>query len=206
MSDKELKRNGSGYVDPTAYAAMRTMDATVGGITVQPGSVWRAMFGNTPSLLAVIATHYEYATILVLHEEAKTSRIVGFTTLSGEEYYGFPDMVSYKFYADFDTMEGQLSPDAFALLLDKTAESLGLRQTATVNADELAECWAKVDRLKAQNGGLQERNEKLEAELVKLKTERTPADDAQQEIARLTAQRDLYKEEYKELLASLIGK
>jgi len=63
-----------------------------------------------------------------------------------------------------------------------------------------------VDRLRAQKEGLQERNKELEAELAKLKTECTPADDAQQEIARLTAQRDLYKEEYKELLASLIGK
>jgi cell division protein FtsB len=182
------------------------MDATVGGIAVQAGSIWRAMFGNVPRLLVVIATHYEYATILVLHEEAKTSRIVGFTTLSGEEYYGFPDMVSYKFYADFDTLEGQLTPDAFDLLLNKTAESLGLRQTASVIADQVAECWDKMDRLRAQNEGLQERNKELEAELVKLKTECTPADDAQQEIARLTAQRDLYKEEYKELLASLIGK
>lgn len=206
MSDKELRRNGSGYVDPTAYAAMRTMDATVGGIAVQAGSIWRAMFGNVPRLLVVIATHYEYATILVLHEEAKTSRIVGFTTLSGEEYYGFPDMVSYKFYADFDTLEGQLTPDAFNLLLDKTAESLGLRQIAPVIADQVAECWGKVDRLRAQNEGLQERNNALEAELEKLKTERAPADGAQQEIARLTAQRDLYKEEYKELLDSLIGK
>lgn len=208
MSDKELRRNGSGYVNPTAYAAMRTMDATVGGIAVQAGSIWRAMFGNVPRLLVVIATHYEYATILVLHEEAKTSRIVGFTTLSGEEYYGFPDMVSYKFYADFDTLEGQLTPDAFDLLLCKTAESLGLHRPMFASIDEMHEMGRqnKTAEMKAQIVDLGNRNKELEAELAKLKTECTPADDAQQEIARLTAQRDLYKEEYKELLASLIGK
>lgn len=206
MSDKELKRNGSGYVDPTAYEAMRAVSNQVGGITVQPGSVWRAMFGCTPRLLAVIATHYEYATILVLHNECRTSKIIEFETMDGDKYYGFPDMVSYKFYADFDTLEGQLTPTAFDTLLDKTAESLGLYRQAKASPDELAEYRGRVDRLTAQNEGLSERNRALEAELAKVKAEYLPTDDAQQEIARLTAQRDLYKEEYKELLASLIGK
>ena len=31
MSDRELKRNGSGYVDPTAYKALKAINNTVGG-------------------------------------------------------------------------------------------------------------------------------------------------------------------------------
>ena len=173
---------------------------------MQVGSIWRAMFGNTPRLLVVVALHFEHASILVLSEESKGPKSVRFSTLQDVEYWATPDMISYKFYCDFDTLEGQLVPESIDLLLKKTAECLGLHPNASVNADELTECWDKVDRLKAQNDGLQDRNNALEAELVKLKTECHPADDAQREIDRLTAQRDLYREEYRELLASLIGK
>ena len=198
MSDRELKRNGSGYVDPTAYKALKTINNTVGGVAVQVGSIWRAMFGNTPRLLVVVALHFEHASILVLSEESKGPKSVRFSTLQGVEYWATPDMISYKFYCDFDTLEGQLVPESIDLLLEKTAECLGLSKPVTEpDGNHL---------LEARNMRLQERNKELEDELVKLKTERTPADDAQQEIARLTTQRDLYKEEYKELLASLIGK
>lgn len=208
MSDKELKRNGSGYVDPTAYKALKAINNTVGGVAVQVGSVWRAMFSSTPRLLVVVATHYEHASILVLSEESKGPKSVRFATLQGVEYWATPDMISYKFYADFDTMEGQLVPESIDLLLKKTAECLGLHRPMFASIDEMHEMGRqnKTAELKAQIGDLENRNKELEAELEKLKTERTPADDAQQEIARLTAQRDLYKEEYKELLASLIGK
>ena len=208
MSDRELKRNGSGYVDPTAYKALKAINNTVGGVAVQVGSIWRATFGSTPRLLVAVALHYEHATILVLSEEPKGPKSMKLSTLQGTEYWATPDMLSYKFYCDFDTLEGQLTPDAADLLLKKTAECLGLHRPMFASIDEMHEMGRqnKTAELKAQIGDLENRNKELEAELVKLKTECTPADNTQQEIARLTAQRDLHKEEYKELLASLIGK
>lgn len=206
MSDKELKRNGSEYVDPTAYKALKAINNTVGGVAVQVGSVYRAMFSSTPRLLVVVATHYEHASILVLSEESKGPKSVRFATLQGTEYWATPDMISYKFYADFDTMEGQLVPESIDLLLKKTAERLGLSKPESKATDDGAysayrELKAKYRELEVQNKVLQDDLE----ELTKQQTEYKP-NDAQQEIARLTAQRDLYKEEYKELLASLIGK
>ena len=199
MGDKELKRNGSGYVDPTAYKALKAINNTVGGVDVQVGSVWRAMFSSTPRLLVVMATHYEHASILVLSEESKGPKSVRFATLQGVEYWATPDMISYKFYADFDTLEGQLTPESIDLLLKKTAECLGLHKPMFASIDEMHEMGrqatadgqkAIIKELKAIIKEQETKNKALEAELVRLSTECRPG-DAQQEIARLTAQRDL---------------
>lgn len=205
IAEKKLQRNGSGYADPTAYSAIKAVSQTVGGIAVQIGSIWTAFVHDEKRLLLVVATHYNHATVLVLYDEPRGPRSVELETLQGGKYWVFPDLLSYKFYEDFESLEGRLVPASVDLLLVKTAECLGLSKPRQEGIYQEAELHNKIGLLKAQNEGLQDRNNALEAELVKLKTEYRPG-DAQPEIARLAAQRDLYKEEYKELLASLIGK
>lgn len=186
MSTKELYRNGSGYIDPTAGKALKSVTRLVDGIAVKRGSIWSAYFGDTPRTCLVVATYYEHASILVLNDEQRGSGSEPLTTASGRVYYATPAMLSYKFYTDFDHQEDALEREERERVLDLIAGTLGIPTQAPAPKP------AKHDDADALR--------------VELENTRKAWDAAEKKITELTVARDLYREEYRELQARLIGK
>ena len=57
----ELKRNGSGYYDPTAYKAMKNFE--IGGVTtMKRGEIWKIGFGRDEN---GISLHQTMATLFL---------------------------------------------------------------------------------------------------------------------------------------------
>jgi hypothetical protein len=169
----EFYRNGLGYVDPTAYQALKAAVRTVGGVAPSPGDIWEADLNTGKRKFLVIAAYKDHASTLILNNESRGVDNVEITTDSGAVYYVVPAMLSFKFYEDFTKKEDELTPEEFHRLQWILADCLGLVTEAPEN----------------QDNGL-----------------RTKYKAAQKTIAELTVARDLYREEYRELLAHLIGK
>lgn len=188
MSTNELLRNGSGYVDPTAYKALTAVAKTQQGVAVKPGSVWSAYFGTTSRKCVVMTAHKDHATILVLNDEPKGYGCELLETVAGTTYYAIPALLSYKYYEDFDVQKDSLDPAEFSRMWDLTLNYLGVpRAEAPVYKP------AKDDPDVVA----------LRDELVKTQTELRSAETRCIELA---VARDLYREEYRELQARLIGK
>lgn len=186
MSKNDLYRNGSGYIDPTAGKALKTVAKTVDGIAVKRGSIWTAYFGETPRTCVVVAIHHEHASVLVLNDEQRGPGSEPLTAQSGRVYYATPALLSYKFYSDFDRQEGELGREELHRLLELTADTLGLPTQAPKPAKHDD---ADADALR-----------------VELENTRKAWNAAEKKITELTVARDLYREEYRELLATLTGK
>ena len=168
---KELYKNGSGYTDPTAGNALKTV-AT--GNNVKRGEIWSAYFGNAERRLAILAVSGEVVSVLVLNDESKGMRDKAAVTESGRLGYYLPWMLSYKFVNDLDKKVDSLEPSELDEMLAACAKVLGIHRPAPVPPPVKAP-------------------DKTEQEL-------------REEIIRLTAARGLYREEYRELLATLTGK
>lgn len=189
MSTNELLRNGSGYVDPTAYKALTAVAKTQQGVAVKLGSIWSAYFGTTVRKCLVMTAHKDHATILVLNDEPKGYGVEQLETVSGATYYAIPALLSYKFYEDFNAQEDSLDPEEFSWLWDVTLNYLGVPRTEAPATNA-----AKQNDSNAAD---------LLAELQKTKNAWRAAET---KVIELTIARDLYREEYRELQARLIGK
>lgn len=188
MSTNELLRNGSGYVDPTAYKALTAVAKTQQGVAVKLGSIWSAYFGTTVRKCLVMTAHKDHATILVLNDEPKGYGVEQLETVSGATYYAIPALLSYKFYEDFKAQEDSLDPEEFSWLWDVTLNYLGVPRTEAPATKPAKDDTDAADLL---------------AELQKTKTAKRAAET---KVIELTIARDLYREEYRELQARLIGK
>lgn len=188
MSKNDLYRNGSGYPDPTAGKALKTVAKTVDGIAVKRGSIWTAYFGETPRTCVVVAVHHEHASVLVLNDEQRGAGSERFTGQSGRVYYATPALLSYKFFTDFDKKDDTLDPEEFDRLLELTADVLGV---ATHAQEPKQAKYGDTD---------------VDALRVELENTKKAWNAAEKKITELTVARDQYREEYRELLATLTGK
>lgn len=188
MSTNELLRNGSGYVDPTAYQALTAVAKTQQGVAVKLGSIWSAYFGTTVRKCVVMAAHKDHANILVLNDEQRGYGSEQLETVSGTTYYATLPLLSYKFFEDFDAQEDSLDPAEFSRLWDLTLNYLGVPRTGAPTS-------------KPAKGAPDA--EALRGELVKTQIQ---LQSAETRCIELTVARDLYREEYRELQERLIGK
>lgn len=189
MSTNELLRNGSGYVDPTAYKALTAVAKTQAGVAVKLGSIWTAYFGTVKRRCVVLAAHKDHANILVLNDEQRGAGSEQLTTESGATYYATPALLSYKFYEDFDGQEDSLDPEEFARLRDLTANCLGLARVEAPDSQPAKQYDTAAADL-----------------LAELRKTQNAWRAAETKVIELTVARDLYREEYRELQARLIGK
>ena len=189
MSTNELLRNGSGYVDPTAYKALTAVAKTQQGVAVKLGSIWSAYFGTTVRKCVVMAAYKEHASILVLNDEQRGYGREQLETVSGATYYATPALLSFKYFEDFDAQEDSLDPAEFARLWDLTLNYLGVPRTVAPSPIP-----SKQDAPDAAA---------LRDELAKTQIELRSAETRCIELA---VARDLYREEYRELQDRLIGK
>lgn len=185
MSKKRENRldiNASGYVDPTAGRALEAVSHSLG--RPKRGDIWTAYFGNAERRLAILAVNDLVCSVVVLNDESRGPKDRPTVTEKGQLGYYIPSMLSYKFVADLDERVDSLDAEQLGEVLHECAKALGL----TISAPEPAPAPAP------------------QPEPVKVETPSQTETELREEIIRLTAARDLYREEYWELLARLTGK
>lgn len=115
----ELKRNGSGYVDPTAYNALKNISDK----KINAGEIWEVEYHKEYRFAVVIAAQDRMCNILCLNEE-RTSEADIEVIAKGLKFTD-PRMLSYKSNKSFVNFVRTMKEDEFEKLLDVVSGSLG---------------------------------------------------------------------------------
>lgn len=191
----ELRRNGSGYYDPTAYKALKNIEREEEEMEVRKGEIWEVEMGNNMRTVLVLAVHGSYSTVLTFSDEQRERRTLQMNAQGMK--YTEPGMVTYKFHDAFDKFIRLTTDEEFADIMNKVAGALGIESKCP---DEKTVAWIEeLDKTKIELAealrsrehfkNLFESLEKPETETIKLQTER-----------------DLYKSQYESLLERVISK
>ena len=111
MANYGMKRNCSGYYDPTAYAAMIGM--------AKPGEIWEA--NNGQKLVVILNNHGRFCNCLTLTDNVDDKHCVEVRGM-----YTNPAMVQYLFSQHLSCWKATLKQDEFADIMDGVAYALGL--------------------------------------------------------------------------------
>lgn len=130
MADYGLKKNGEGYADPTAYAAITGMQ--------KPGEIWAYKGGDA----LIIKNHGTFSSILRLVDD----ECAGSVEVGGR--FTDPRMLSYAYNDKFSIYQGKITPAEFGWLLAEIENALGieLKASSAVIATDAAE----IDKLKEE--------------------------------------------------------
>lgn len=115
----ELKRNGSGYYDPTAYKAMKNCSDK----RINAGEIWEVEYHKEYRFAVVIAVQERICNILVLNDEKESEDDI--EVIAKGLKYTDPTMLSYKFKKGFVNFVRTMKEDEYKTLLDVVRGSLG---------------------------------------------------------------------------------
>lgn len=189
----DLKRNGSGYYDPTAYKAMKNLE-NGGACTMKRGEIWEVGFGKETRLMVVVSVQEKFCNTLVLNDERICEQDIAIKATAMK--FTNPAMMSYAYKDRFNRFIRMMRDDELEELLAKVSEKLALPVDTELDVFEetiLAEKNAEIEALKDHIKVLVEQNEEVHHSI----TERT--------VIELTVERDLYKAQYEKMLERLIG-
>ena len=230
----DLKRNGSGYYDPTAYKAIRKFqNGGVSNMNIRKGEIWEVEHGKDSKLALVIAWHVSYCSVILLNDEPRESRDIRLNARGMK--YSESGMVSYKFCDAFVDFVRTTTDEEFEDVMNKVSESLGLNPEVTCNGSddrriddlkmklegaerELDEAKAKfthennvchalqveLEKKQKENLNLEEDIELFKAEIERLRNSK-PMNSDPDEVAVLKAQIEIYKQQNEKMFERLIG-
>ena len=193
----ELKRNGSGYYDPTAYKAMKKFEREEEEMeqVINKGEIWEVEYGYERKMALVLAVHDGYCSVLCLNDDDRESRDIYLSARGMKSTES--GMVSYKFNKSFMDFVRTTTEAEFADVMEKVADKLNI-------GGDTAGRIVNENALKLTIKRMKEENEILKEQVAELqKLEEKSGDSA--EVIRLTTERDLYKAQYEKLLERLIG-
>lgn len=111
MADYGMKRNGSGYYDPTAYAAMIGM--------AKPGEIWET--NKDGKLVLILNNHGGFCNCLTLTDKSEDKNCMEVRGM-----YTNPGMVRYLFNDYLSCWVSTLAHDEFDDIMAGVADALGL--------------------------------------------------------------------------------
>ena len=114
MADYGMKRNGSGYYDPTAYAAMIGM--------AKPGEIWETNNGKKLVLILKNHDHGNFCNCLTL-----TDKVEDKYCMEVRGKYTNPGMVQYLYNDYLSSWVTTLTPAEFENVRCAVSNALGLR-------------------------------------------------------------------------------
>lgn len=122
MKDADIKRNASGYYDPTAYEAIKSI--MKGENKMNKGEIWEAKQSNgTFKNVIVIADHGKFCTVLNLCENYNPEQI---EVVCQGIMYTDPRKLQYTFNDMFTNFIRTMKDEEFDYIMEKIADGLGL--------------------------------------------------------------------------------
>lgn len=137
MADYELKRNGSGYYDETAYKAFMGM--------AKAGDIWTANDGREEVL--ILKNQGTLCNCLTLTDKSMDKQCI--EIVSAGTMYTNPSMVKYLFNSRLGTFVQRLPADEFAKVMEAVEDALGFGKR-----DRRKEAHDLLDMILDKVGGL----------------------------------------------------
>lgn len=118
----ELKRNASGYYDPTAYEAIRKVD---GEMNMNPGEIWEVSMNNgRMSTVAVLSVNDNIVSCVPLFESRRNDYEV--EVKANGIMFANTAMVKYEYVNCFVSFIRLMKDDEFEKVKESVAEHLGI--------------------------------------------------------------------------------
>ena len=195
----DLRKNGSGAYDPTAYKAIKNVMQEEKRVNFYKGDIIEVEMGEGYAEMAVLQTHEQYATVLRLCENKKLPLAINCKGLK----YADPGMIQYIYNSRVTTLIRSMTGEEYEQMMDAVINDLGWGSRAeehsgpaTVNAP-----WAL-----GPNGP-----EKQEEPKPTQETQQN--DELLEKMAKLgnaaikaEAKAEAYKQMYEELLNRVLSK
>ena len=200
----ELKRNGSGYYDPTAYKAMINAEKGEDEMTIYAGEIYEVKRNDGRFMeVVIIAVHEETSNILILSDKNQdgSARVI----CKGEKYTD-TNRICYIFNDQIHTFIRKMKDEEFAKILDDVRNSLGIKQSTMFDfewAEKEVKLESRIDSLVKQKKDLLNKIEYLESNIKEQPEESST--EHENEMYKLQVERDFYKEMYNQLLGKLIA-
>lgn len=200
----ELRRNGSGYYDPTAYKALKNIEREEQEMEVRKGEVWQVEIGNSVRTVVVLAVHGSYSTVLTFSDEQRERRTVQLNAQGMK--YTEPGMVSYKFHDAFDKFIRLTTDEEFADIMNQVAGALEIEKNTPLEDIPFGIAESKVQRLQMELAEAKAKNLELVNYNTNLLSENVDLQAKEKNRIKLETERDLYKSQYESLLERVIAK
>ena len=202
MIDYSLKKNGSGYADPTAYEAIRAVEkeksedkmmefykGDIVEIELKNGSLKEAI---------VLQVHEKYSNILAITDDARMPYKV---TCRGEKYVD-PGMVQYVFHDRVVNFVQSMKDSEYEAIMDAVIDALGHAPK------QLPEESAATE---AEQGNGQELEQKPQPQpSVRFVRDGdvmvTETEYLKKKLVQAQVERNVYKELYEKLIGSMMAK
>lgn len=196
--NRELLRNGSGYVDFTAYSAIKNIESENESMEYNRGEIFEYSTNNYDRKKAVILSadfrkESRFISILVLQDEPKGMVNVPVKTASGIMYAdcGLVSFCTNERLGDFLRITTE---EEMQQIDEGIAKCLGIEQK-TVEVEKIVEVPVKKQ---------EQRTEFEEFKEIYLKASET-VQQMLSDIVTAKAEANVYKNLYEQLLAKMIG-
>jgi len=211
--DYELKRNGSGYYDPTAYKAMTNLIKGEGTMEMKRGEIFEYNMQNGELKYVLVISSDErksdrFLSIIVLSNEPKGR--INAPVVCKKQMYADCCMVSYGYSDRFGCYVRTATEREMQEVEAGIMEALDIKATASNDAFEdttyclMRELEGKLEEANRQIVEGHEHVERLLAENERLRNAEPANDPA--EVVKLMTERDTYKHLYEQMLERFIGK
>jgi transcriptional regulator with XRE-family HTH domain len=219
--DKEIKRNASGYTDPTAYAAIKQTEKEgkemleVRGIekTIEKGGIYEYTLQNGSRKYALCMSDdrrndSKSVAIFVLTETEYGHEVY----VNGTPLYINPNRLSYGFVDNFGKFVTRISDKMMQDIEKAIVAAIGLQTQATgyIANEDAEKIKRMVKALKDENEEKEKCIEKLHIQIQMLSAEcnklasGVPNEMHNAELMKAHIERDLFKNLYEETLAKLL--
>ena len=200
----ELRRNGSGYYDPTAYKAIKNIEREENEMEIKKGEVWEIEMGNSVRTAVVLATHGSYSIVLSFTDEPRERRTVQLNAQGMK--YTEPGMISYKFHDNFVKFIRLTNDEEFADILKQVADALEIESNPPLEDIPFGIAESKeIRRLQEELAEAKAKNLELVNYNTNLLSENVDLQGKEKNRIKLETERDLYKSLYEQTIERLIG-
>ena len=212
--DNELLRNGSGYVDLTAYKALKKIEN--GGSKMKRGEIWEIAGIYENRMVVVVEAHEGFCSVLMLNLDRKKEDDV--EIVARGKMYTNPAMISYTFNDRFITFVRRMKDEEFASLMHEVDKCFSMISfVASAEPKEVLEedaekeemkvyimkLEAEIKELEAVNKVIEEQKEIAISKLAAKGTDLAAGHN--EELMKLKIERDTYLNLYNGLLEKMIG-
>lgn len=195
--DKELFRNGSGYVDPTAYKALQNYQRSEGTMIINRGEIWEVIVGNSNEYKAALVLSAGYrandkrVSIILLEDIERRDSVP--VVCQGMKYVDCT-YVSFCYADKFETFIKCATENEMKAIDAGVAKALGLEmQDLGMPTESIAEVIAPMVA-----------EDQDDANLVKIAAEELGRCTV--ELEKVKAQASIYKDLYEQILAKVMDR